>query len=133
RPERRAMGPEADSADAFPIAPPGPQPTGPQANATQANATQATTTQANATKSDTADSEPLQDVSESHFRQPETLHPDAAPRWPPRLLTVTQSRHQSTVHRRVRMHCITIRAVDGFDILGERRFIGLFRSRAYAE
>ncbi|HEX2168632.1 MAG TPA: NAD-glutamate dehydrogenase domain-containing protein, partial [Longimicrobiales bacterium] len=85
-------------------------------------------------------SSPQSDASqadEPQRQQPQTDGPELvqsdAPRWPPRLLTVTQSRHHATVHRRVRMHCITIRAVDGFDILGERRFIGLFRSRAYAE
>jgi glutamate dehydrogenase len=31
------------------------------------------------------------------------------------------------------MHNITIRTVEGHRVLGERRFIGLFRSRAYAE
>lgn len=59
---------------------------------------------------------------------------DAQPkRWPPRLLVITQTPVESTVHRRVRLHCIAIRGVDGETIVGERRFFGLFRSRAYAE
>jgi glutamate dehydrogenase len=57
-----------------------------------------------------------------------------APRWPPRLLTVTQTDVESSVHRRVRMHCITVRTLEaGGRVIGERRFLGLFRSRAYAE
>src|SRR5690606_13195934 len=54
-------------------------------------------------------------------------------RWPPRLLVVTQTAVESTVHRRVRMHCIAIRGIEDDRIVGERRFVGLFRSRAYAE
>jgi glutamate dehydrogenase len=64
----------------------------------------------------------------------ETVTPPGQPRWPPRVLAVSQTKVESTVHRRVRMQCITVRTVDNErHILGERRFIGLFRSRAYAE
>ena len=57
-----------------------------------------------------------------------------APRWPPRLLVVTQTGAQSTVHRRERMHDIALRTVGPEDrILGERHFLGLFRARAYQE
>ncbi|HEX6133516.1 MAG TPA: NAD-glutamate dehydrogenase domain-containing protein [Longimicrobiales bacterium] len=56
------------------------------------------------------------------------------PRWPPRLLIVTQTDAESTVHRRERMHDITLRTVDPDDrILGERHFLGLFRERAFHE
>ena len=56
------------------------------------------------------------------------------PRWPPRLLVVTQTDAESTVHRRERMHDIALRAVGGEDrIVGERHFLGLFRARAYQE
>ena len=56
------------------------------------------------------------------------------PRWPPRLLIVTQTDAESTVHRRERMHDIALRNVDADDrILGERHFLGLFRARAYQE
>jgi glutamate dehydrogenase len=56
------------------------------------------------------------------------------PRWPPRLLTVTQTDAESTVHRRERMHSIAVRTVDAADrIVGERHFLGLFRARAYQE
>ncbi|MBR9991189.1 MAG: NAD-glutamate dehydrogenase [Gemmatimonadetes bacterium] len=58
----------------------------------------------------------------------------APPRWPPRLLTVTQTAAESTVHRRVRMHEIALRTVDAENrIIGERHFLGLFRARAYQE
>ncbi|MBW3553191.1 MAG: NAD-glutamate dehydrogenase [Gemmatimonadetes bacterium] len=57
-----------------------------------------------------------------------------APRWPPRLLVVTQTDAESTVHRRERMHGIALRTVGAEDrILGERHFLGLFRARAYQE
>ena len=62
--------------------------------------------------------------------------PDSRPesgRWPPRLLVIGQTLAESTVHRRSRMHTIVIRGVEGDSVVGERRFIGLFRSRAYAE
>src|SRR5690606_12409672 len=60
--------------------------------------------------------------------------PNAQPkRWPPRLLVITQTPVESTVHQRVRLHCIAICGVDGETIVGERRFFGLFRSRAYVE
>jgi glutamate dehydrogenase len=59
---------------------------------------------------------------------------DEAPRWPPRLLTVIQTDAESTVHRRVRMHDISLRTVDAENrIVGERHFLGLFRARAYQE
>jgi glutamate dehydrogenase len=55
-------------------------------------------------------------------------------RWPPRLLVVTQTDAESTVHRRERMHDIALRTVDAEDrIIGERHFLGLFRARAYHE
>ncbi|MGH7447904.1 MAG: hypothetical protein ACRELT_10120, partial [Longimicrobiales bacterium] len=56
------------------------------------------------------------------------------PRWPPRLLIVSQTDAESTVHRRERMHDIALRTVDAEDrIRGERHFLGLFRARAYHE
>ena len=56
------------------------------------------------------------------------------PRWPPRLLVVTQTDAESTVHRRERMHDIALRTLGEQDrILGERHFLGLFRARAYQE
>ena len=56
------------------------------------------------------------------------------PRWPPRLLVVTQTDAESTVHRRERMHDIALRTLGEEDrILGERHFLGLFRARAYQE
>jgi glutamate dehydrogenase len=59
---------------------------------------------------------------------------DDLPRWPPRLLTVTQTDTESTVHRRERMHAVALRTVDAHNrILGERHFLGLFRARAYQE
>ena len=73
--------------------------------------------------------------------QPEASAAEGAPmssdgvhRWPPRLLTVTQTDAESTVHRRVRMHTVAVRTVDAQNrILGERHFLGLFRARAYQE
>jgi glutamate dehydrogenase len=58
----------------------------------------------------------------------------APQRWPPRLLIVTQTEAESTVHRRERMHCVTVRTVDTDGrVVGERHFLGLFRARAYQE
>jgi glutamate dehydrogenase len=64
---------------------------------------------------------------------PRRADDDTTPRWPPRLLTVTQTYVESTVHRRVRMHAIALRNVEGERIIGERHFLGLFRARAYQE
>lgn len=57
----------------------------------------------------------------------------APKRWPPRLLVIAQTAEEATVHRRTRMHAISIRGIENDEIVGERRFLGLFRSRAYAE
>src|SRR5439155_1060970 len=51
-----------------------------------------------------------------------------------RLLTITKTIATSPVHRRARMDDIGIRQLDATgQVIGERRFIGLFTSKAYAE
>jgi glutamate dehydrogenase len=50
-----------------------------------------------------------------------------------RLLTVAKTAAESPVHRRGRMDDIGVKALDADGrVIGERRFIGLFTSRAYA-
>src|SRR5438552_2262803 len=51
-----------------------------------------------------------------------------------RLLTITKTIATSPVHRRTRMDDVGIRQLDATgQVIGERRFIGLFTSKAYAE
>jgi glutamate dehydrogenase len=51
-----------------------------------------------------------------------------------RLLTVAKTLAESPVHRRARMDDIGVRALDAEGrVVGERRFLGLFTSKAYAE
>jgi glutamate dehydrogenase len=51
-----------------------------------------------------------------------------------RLLTVTKTRALAPVHRRVPMDDIGIASLDGAGtIVGERRFVGMFTSKAHAE
>ncbi|CAN5881000.1 NAD-glutamate dehydrogenase [soil metagenome] len=65
---------------------------------------------------------------------PASAGSEDVPRWPPRLLIVTQTDAESTVHRRTRMHNVAVRNVDADRrIVGERHFLGLFRARAYQE
>jgi len=50
------------------------------------------------------------------------------------ILIISKTNAESTVHRRARMDYIGVKTVDADGrIVGERRFIGLFTSRAYAE
>ena len=52
----------------------------------------------------------------------------------PRLLTITKANSRSTVHRPVYLDYIGIRTFDADGaVLGEKRFLGLFTSTAYAE
>ncbi|TMD15221.1 MAG: NAD-glutamate dehydrogenase, partial [Chloroflexi bacterium] len=51
-----------------------------------------------------------------------------------RLLTITKTIAESPVHRRAHMDDVGIRQLDATgQVVGERRFIGLFTSKAYAE
>lgn len=51
-----------------------------------------------------------------------------------RPLTVSRTNRRSTVHKRVRMMSLSIKALDeDGEPVGERRFLGLFAQRAYAE
>jgi len=51
-----------------------------------------------------------------------------------RLLTITKTIAESPVHRRARMDDVGIRQLDATGhVIGERRFLGLFTSKAYAE
>jgi glutamate dehydrogenase len=51
-----------------------------------------------------------------------------------RILTVTKTLAESPVHRRVRMDDVGVRELDAAgEVVGERRFVGLFTSKAYAE
>src|SRR5262249_13845966 len=51
-----------------------------------------------------------------------------------RLLPATKTLAESPVHRRVRMDDIGVRQLDAAgEVVGERRFLGLFTSKAYAE
>jgi glutamate dehydrogenase len=53
---------------------------------------------------------------------------------PGRLLTVAKTIAESPVHRRVRMDDIGVKQLDAEGrVLGERRFLGLFTSKAHAE
>src|SRR5690606_5307037 len=86
-----------------------------------------------------------QAATDAHGATPVRRHPRPDPRpgeqdsppepqrWPPRLLVIGQTLAESTVQRRSRMHAIIVRGVEGDAVVGERRFIGLFRSRVYAE
>jgi len=50
------------------------------------------------------------------------------------LLIISKTNAESTVHRRARMDYIGIKKLDGEGrVVGERRFLGLFTSKAYAE
>jgi glutamate dehydrogenase len=77
---------------------------------------------------------PQPDASSDAIPSDRAGEEEEGPRWPPRLLVVTQTDTESTVHRRERMHSVAIRTVDAERrILGERHFLGLFRARAYQE
>jgi glutamate dehydrogenase len=52
----------------------------------------------------------------------------------PRILTVRKTHAESPVHRRARMDDVAVKAFDAHGVLvGVRRFVGLFTSKAYAE
>lgn len=80
----------------------------------------------------------LRDADASSFTEPvriDTLPPEAAVGLaadPP--LTVSRTNRPSTVHKRVRMMSLSVTALDTDGrAVGERRFLGLFAQRAYAE
>jgi glutamate dehydrogenase len=76
--------------------------------------------------------------SQSGFARPvplSTLRPELQDRVAAdRLLIINKTNAESRVHRRVRMDYVGVKMYDeAGNIAGERRFIGLFTSRAYAE
>src|SRR5690606_30477864 len=73
----------------------------------------------------------LREVAEPYSR----LRPEAqATAREPRLLTITKANSRSTVHRPVYLDYIGIRTFDlDGAVTGEKRFLGLFTSTAYAE
>ncbi len=73
----------------------------------------------------------LREVTEPYSR----LRPEAqATAREPRLLTITKANSRSTVHRPVYLDYIGIRTFDlDGAVTGEKRFLGLFTSTAYAE
>ncbi len=80
----------------------------------------------------------LRDPGESTFADPvplEDLPPsirELAEGGP--ILIISKTNAESTVHRRARMDYVGVKTVDGHGrIVGERRFIGLFTSKAYGE
>jgi glutamate dehydrogenase len=80
----------------------------------------------------------LRDDSRSDFADPvalDALTPDLRERVAGTpLLVLNKTDAESTVHRRVRMDSIGVKKLDAAgNPIGERRFIGLFTSRAYSE
>jgi glutamate dehydrogenase len=80
----------------------------------------------------------LRDDSRSDFAAPialDSLSPDMRERIAGTpLLVLNKTDAESTVHRRVRMDSIGVKKLDAAgNPAGERRFIGLFTSRAYSE
>jgi glutamate dehydrogenase len=80
----------------------------------------------------------LRREEQSAFARPvllDTLRPELRERITAgQLLIVNKTNAESRVHRRVRMDYVGIRTFDEHGrISGERRFVGLFTSRAYAE
>jgi glutamate dehydrogenase len=80
----------------------------------------------------------LHDDNQSMFAQPmalDALSPDMRERVAGApLLVLTKTQEESTVHRRVRMDSIGVKKLDASgEATGERRFVGLFTSRAYSE
>jgi glutamate dehydrogenase len=80
----------------------------------------------------------LSDDRQSGFARPvplDTLRPELSARiTADQILIINKTNAESRVHRRVRMDYVGIKTFDESGrVNGERRFIGLFTSRAYAE
>lgn len=80
----------------------------------------------------------LRDAGGSSFTEPvrlDALPPEAAVGvTSDQPLTVSRTNRPSTVHKRVRMISLSVKSLDADGgVLAERRFLGLFAQRAYAE
>jgi glutamate dehydrogenase len=77
----------------------------------------------------------LRDDSAHRYDDPQGLEPDACRKLnEPPLLVVSKSRMTSPIHRLVPMDCLALKQVGPKGtVVGERRLLGLFTSRAYHE